>query len=264
MNDVVIRARGRELLGNFNPLVIPELFWEQSLNWHLFARAHVDEVSGVCRRFLESVLKDKGPSDIFPRLWPRISETIKARHRNAMDELEKILNDTRSYVINYNHYYTDTIKKRQAKRRKHQLSECLEKATQLKKLPGCQSDHTFPSINVDNALGLFAGHIDPDMDNHSSEEVLDCLLAIYKVPSQCGQARGGDYVLCSVLCTVYSPLLNPNPAKLNMQEDSRQPITGGEMRIIRMAIGPSGLTFAALMTFVFRLSPRSFQVLFMK
>ena len=82
--------------------------------------------------------------------------------------------------------------------------------------------------------------------------------------TQCGQARGGDYVLCSVLCTVYSPLLNPNPAKLNMQEDSRQPITGGEMRIIRMAIGPSGLTFAALMTFVFRLSPRSFQVLFMK
>ena len=181
VNDVVIKARGRELLGNFNPLVIPELFWEQSSKWQLFARAHVDEVSGVCRRFLESVLKDKSPSDIFPRLWPRISETIKARHRNAMEELEKILQDTRSYVINYNHYYTDTIKKHQTERRKHQLSECLEKATQHKKLPECQSNHTFPSINVDHALGLLAGHVDPDMDNHSSEEVLDCLLTIYKV-----------------------------------------------------------------------------------
>ena len=30
VNDVVIRARGRELPGNFNPLVITELFWNQS------------------------------------------------------------------------------------------------------------------------------------------------------------------------------------------------------------------------------------------
>lgn len=112
-----------------------------------------------CASTLESVLKDKGSPDIFSRLWPRISETIKARHRNAMDELEKILNDTRSYVINYNHYYTDTIKKRQAERRKHQLSGCLEKVTQHKTLPECQSDHTFPSIDVNHVLGLFAGHI---------------------------------------------------------------------------------------------------------
>lgn len=43
-----------------------------------------------------------------------------------------------------------------------------------------------------------------------------------------------------------------------MQEDSRQPITGGQMRIIRfggarMDWPICGLTFAALMTFVFRL-----------
>lgn len=46
----------------------------------------------VCCCFLERVLKDKGHSEKFPRLWPRISETIKARHRNAMDELEKTWN----------------------------------------------------------------------------------------------------------------------------------------------------------------------------
>ena len=46
----------------------------------------------VSRRFLECVLKDKGHSEKFPRLWPRISETTKARHRNAMDELERTWN----------------------------------------------------------------------------------------------------------------------------------------------------------------------------
>jgi GTPase SAR1 family protein len=181
VNDVVIRARGRELLGNFNPLVIAELFWEQSSKWHLFAKAHIDEVSGVCQRFLESVLKDKAPPDIFHRLWPSILERIKTRYKHALDELDKILKDTRSYVINYNHYYTDTIKKRQSERRKIHISKCIEKATQYKKIPGCRSDHTFPDIDIGHALGLFSDRIDPNMDNHSSEEVLDCLFAIYKV-----------------------------------------------------------------------------------
>ncbi|KAB8213175.1 P-loop containing nucleoside triphosphate hydrolase protein [Aspergillus novoparasiticus] len=181
VNDVVIRARGRELLGNFNPLVIAELFWEQSSKWHLFAKAHIDEVSGTCQRFLESVLKDKAPLDIFHRLWPTILEKIKTRHRNALEELAKVLKDTRSYVINYNHYYTDTIKKRQSERRRNHMSECIEEATEYKKLPGCKSDHTFPDIDISHALGLFSDRIDPNMDNHSSEEVLDCLFAIYKV-----------------------------------------------------------------------------------
>ncbi|KAH8435414.1 uncharacterized protein LDX57_013044 [Aspergillus melleus] len=184
VNDVVIRARGRELLGNFNPLVIAELFWEQSSKWHLFAETHIDEVSAACQRFLESVLKDMAPLDVFHRLWPTISERIKARHRGALEELNKILKDTRSYVINYNHYYTDTIKKRQAERRKSHMSECIEKATQYKKLPGCQSDHHFPDIDIGHALGLFSDRIDPDMNNHSSEEVLDCLFAIYKIMMQ--------------------------------------------------------------------------------
>ncbi|GFG16990.1 conserved hypothetical protein [Aspergillus lentulus] len=181
VNDVVIRARGRELLGNFNPLVIAELFWEQSSKWHLFAKAHIEEVSGVCQRFLESVLKDKAPPDIVHRLWPAISESIKTRHRDALEELDRILKDTRSYVINYNHYYTDTIKKRQLERRKNHMGDCIERATQYKKLPGCQSDHTFPDIDIGHALDLFSDGIDPNMDNHSSEEVLDCLFAIYKV-----------------------------------------------------------------------------------
>lgn len=181
VNDVVIRARGRELLGNFNPLVIAELFWEQSSKWHLFAEAHIEEVSGICQRFLEGVLKDKAPLDVFHRLWPTVLERVKTRHRDALEELGKILKDTRSYVINYNHYYTDTVKKRQSERRMNHMSECIEKSTKYKKLPGCQSDHTFPDIDVGHALDLFADRVDPNMDNHSSEEVLDCLFAIYKV-----------------------------------------------------------------------------------
>ncbi|KAJ9212087.1 hypothetical protein DTO166G4_6364 [Paecilomyces variotii] len=174
-NNVVTRARGREILGNFNPLVIAELFWEQSSKWNLIAEAHIDGVSDVCSTFLQEVLKDKAPSDMYARMWPIIRERVKARHRSAVEELEKILKDNKSYVMNYNHYYTDTIKKRQAERQKIKLRECLEEAATEEEADG------FLSVNVNRALHLYSDDIDPDMDNHSSDEVLDCLLAIYKV-----------------------------------------------------------------------------------
>jgi len=43
VQTVLIRTRGRELPGNFNPLLIRELFWEQSENWQELAERVLDE-----------------------------------------------------------------------------------------------------------------------------------------------------------------------------------------------------------------------------
>ena len=51
VSQVLIRTRGRELSGNFNPLLVGELFWEQSSNWHRIALDHVDRVARICQRF---------------------------------------------------------------------------------------------------------------------------------------------------------------------------------------------------------------------
>ena len=48
VGQALIRSRGRELGGNFNPLLVGELFWEQSSSWHLLAKDHVDAVSQIC------------------------------------------------------------------------------------------------------------------------------------------------------------------------------------------------------------------------
>ncbi|CAI7611760.1 unnamed protein product [Penicillium pancosmium] len=146
VNIAVTRARGRELPGNFNPLVIAELFWEQSSKWHLFAVAHIGQISELCRSFLETLLSEHCPRDIQVRLWPKIHD-----------------------------------QKRQIERRKVELERCLEDATQHVEVPGCSSDHTFPSVNVNLAMKIYSERMDPDMDKHSSELVLDCLRAIYKV-----------------------------------------------------------------------------------
>lgn len=42
VKDVLVRTRGRELPGNFNPLLMSQLFWEQSEHWKSLAATHID------------------------------------------------------------------------------------------------------------------------------------------------------------------------------------------------------------------------------
>lgn len=182
----LIRTRGRELIGNFNPLLVGELFWEQCSRWHDLAAEHLDQVRGICSVFVQKLLQDKCPKDIIARLHAfLVQNALKARYDNAFQELKRIIEDTRSYPINYNHYYTDTVYKRRQERNKTSLASCIEDATSHERLEGCHSTHTSASIDVNQAITAFSQGSDPNMENTSCEEALDCLFAIYKV-SQLG------------------------------------------------------------------------------
>lgn len=181
-NEALTRTRGTELLGNFNPLVIGELFWEQSSKWRTLAIDHVDSVAAVCSLFLEALLRDKCPKDVHSRLWSsQIQDALKARKDASIQELDHIWEDLQHCPINYNHYYTTTVKKQQMERTKDDLSKAITAATTHTAMPGCTSTHTSASVNVDHAVREYSRNIDPSMDRLSCEEALDCLLAIYKV-----------------------------------------------------------------------------------
>lgn len=187
VRQVLIRTRGRELVGNFNPLLIGELFWEQCSKWNRLAVRHLDLVDALCNKFLANLLQGKCPKDIVSRLTASlVQDVLKARKDEALQELGRIVEDTRSYPINYNHYYTDTLFKRRQERNKASLASCIKKATTHNVLAGCSSnEHTTMSVNVDKTVDAYSKGNDPNMENVSCEEALDCLYAIYKV-SQLG------------------------------------------------------------------------------
>lgn len=181
---VLVRTRGRELVGNFNPLLVGELFWEQCANWRRLAVEYVDQVADVCRRFLEILLHDKCPKDVASRLHTSIVlDALKARHHDAMEELERLIEDTKSYPINYNHYYTDTVQQRREERRK--AAEALQAEIDADEadglLPLPKPTQASASTNADQAIEQYSRRIDPNMENISCEEALDCLFAIYEV-----------------------------------------------------------------------------------
>ena len=77
--SVQVRTRGRELVGNFNPLLVGELFWEQSSYWQGLAKEHLDNVEKICNRFLKILLEDKCPKDMVSRLRQSlVQDTLKS------------------------------------------------------------------------------------------------------------------------------------------------------------------------------------------
>ena len=137
VKGVLVRTRGKELPGNFNPLLIGELFWEQSSKWQQMAEHHVEDVTDVYTRFLDALLRETCPKDIYTRLWSsKIEDALTSRFDGSTREIEKTIEDIKSYPIIYNHYYTDTIKKRRREREEKYLADCIDNATQHVLLPG--------------------------------------------------------------------------------------------------------------------------------
>ena len=182
VSRVLVRTRGRELVGNFNPLLVGELFWDQCSNWQSLARQYLEIVEGMCGKFLNILLEDKCPKDIVSRLRQSlVQDALKARYDSALEELGRIMEDNKTYPINYNHYYTETINERRQERQKASLAKCIEDATKREKLDDCNSNHTSASIDVNRAIEAYSKGIDPNMENVSCEEALDCVFAIYEV-----------------------------------------------------------------------------------
>jgi hypothetical protein len=175
--QVLARTRGRELVGNYNPLLVGELFWEQSSKWQLLAVDHIESVSSQCGQFLKTLLHDKCPKDVESRLWDsKIHDALRERSRDASEELAKIMEDIKDYPINYNHYYTDTIKSRRQNRQQAALAETVKQASKTTSLPAATT-----TVDFEQVVKFWTDNTDRDMENFSCEEALDCLLAIYKV-----------------------------------------------------------------------------------
>ena len=139
---VLVRTRGRKLVRNFNPLLVGELFWAQCSNWKPLAVEYLEDVAQICTRFLDILLQDKCPKDVISRLRVSlVQDALKTRYDGALQELELIMEDIKSYPINYNHYFIKTISERRQDRQKTSLARCIEDITDHKTLD-CDHNHT--------------------------------------------------------------------------------------------------------------------------
>lgn len=175
---VLRRSRGRELPGNFNPMLISQLFWEQSTPWEAVSVQHIETVADICRQFVGDVIKSIASKDIEVRLQSaRVESALDEALKSAKVELKKIIDDKQRHPITYNHYYTMTIQK--MRRKKH--NKVVKKmADDSKRQVSDQHRNVMTMIDPATLENLIDNHVELDMDKFSAEEALDSVSAYYK------------------------------------------------------------------------------------
>jgi hypothetical protein len=173
------RSRGYELPGTFQPMLISQLFWEQSQPWEQLAVEHINKVARACKDFVYMVIEESAPSEFKSRLTSlSVDAALAASLKAAKDELRKILKDKARHPSTYNHYFTTTIQKmRQRKHEKITKDAATKSEETVQRL-----NHTYhTAVNAIRLKEHMNAAIEQDMDVFCSQEALDTQRAYYKV-----------------------------------------------------------------------------------
>lgn len=191
------RSRGYELPGTFQPMLISQLFWEQSQPWEKIALEHITSVATICRDFVYNVLGHAAPAEFVARITSlSVDKALKDSLTEAKEELTKLIKDNTRHPMTYNResihddlfmqcnslipidYFTTTIQKQ--RQRKHQkLTTAARKGVQEEHRMGDGSCMSL--IRPEKMEEAMTNAIEQDMDNFSSQEALDYQRAYYKV-----------------------------------------------------------------------------------
>ncbi|OJD14597.1 hypothetical protein ACJ73_09064, partial [Blastomyces percursus] len=182
--QILKRSRGREIPGTFNPMLISQLFWEQSEGWGNIARGHVEAVAAACKTFLLDVLDHVAAPELKTRLLSMtVLPALAAALNAALKELQSIESDKQRHPITYNHYFTDTLQKAQQERFSGKLKKMTPEATvtvDQKTWVGRSGYEKRSYIDPDLLHEMLDKDIQRDMDNFSAEQALDAHDAYYK------------------------------------------------------------------------------------
>ncbi|RSL63048.1 hypothetical protein CEP54_005402 [Fusarium duplospermum] len=176
------RSRGRELPGLFNPLIVADLFREQSSPWGDLVRAHVKDVWDGAREFLRHVVMhtaNLSTADTLQEfvLMPKLDKTFKG----LSEKVEVLLSQHQEgHPITYNDSFIDTLQQIRIERRTAEIFDALKA-----KFGGVDTltSNTlgYSRFDLKDVAKSLASPPRSDMNYFAAEEVLDALDSYYEV-----------------------------------------------------------------------------------
>lgn len=181
VRELMRRTRGRELPGTFNPLIIGDLFFEQSRPWKALIDACCHRILENIRTFLESTVDATTDSISAEGLLQRVLHpALETRTASLRAKVSEILEPyQRGHAITYNHYFTDTIQKA---RREHEEKDQAQRVGAFFGVPvGTASVRVNQTVDIPELVRSLGASTQADMDRYACSEATHCMQAYYKV-----------------------------------------------------------------------------------
>lgn len=181
IEQLMSKMRGRELPGTFNPMIVVDLFREQSRPWEKIARRHVERVWEAASNFVKLVVGSTADSSTAKALQrevfgPAMTDILKEM-RNKTTELLKPLQS--GHPIAYNHYFAETLQKMRETRRREDQEKILCQFLDVTSLTTNAQLHN-GYYNLSALSDALIASNEPDVKRRAAGEAMDCLNAYYK------------------------------------------------------------------------------------
>lgn len=175
------RSKGCELPGTFNPLIIGDLFFQQSRPWRNIVRYYCHKVLEATKLCIDlsliHITDDRTRAGLHQEMVDPVLEGLSKDLEQKVSELMKP--HQKGHPITYNHYFTETVQKAREEHGKKELERGMNKFFKLK--PGTASAYVTQSFNTVDLLNVLTKKTQQDMELYACSEAADCMEAYYKV-----------------------------------------------------------------------------------
>ncbi len=207
VRELMRRSRGCELPGTFNPLIVGDLFYQQSKPWKRLVERYSERILDATRTSLELMVLHTTDETTSEGLLREVIDPAMEMYAAQLERkvAEIMRPHQKGHPITYNHYFTETIQKARQEHAKKDQARQLNIFFKIKPDMG--------SSYVINHQGFYTGELlealnqrnEADMDRYACSEAVDCMEAYYKVSTVVNHPR--KTFVASIF--VEKPLQNP-------------------------------------------------------
>ena len=175
------RTRGRELPGTFNPMIVADLFLEQSTPWKAITQSHIDKIWKAAKEFLglaATYVADAATSKaLFRKIFePALNRLLGTLNANTAELLAP---HQKGHPITYNHYFTETLQNVRSERSRNEYSKIVEDFFGFSSIES--PIYINQTKDLRQLVTALVQRTEPDMNRFACSEALDCMEAYYKV-----------------------------------------------------------------------------------
>ncbi|TKA82208.1 hypothetical protein B0A55_07509, partial [Friedmanniomyces simplex] len=128
VRKLYLMTRGRELPGNYNHVLLTELFHQQSVLWQRIATEHVEHVQDTIGTFVNKAMAHlRVEEQVLAGIKEGIDCALQEGRTRAEEELMRLCADEQQQPITYNHYYTDNVQKSRLDSTQKTIERAMEK-----------------------------------------------------------------------------------------------------------------------------------------